>query len=431
MTAHSLFLEYKDLLEVSARQVGLQRHRSTDAGLGLEGEAAPGEVADYRWRSLPPSSCLDALPAEVAGAPAQRLFEAPALAGPDEERLDRLAERLRAATREEGLESAHVTLREVDRRILWWDADGVRTDRQRYAQVDLRVSVNERNPAHATALMQSYADGADVEASWPVLREAVAELARTARLKAHLEPCPHGAMPVVMPPGPPAGVFFHEVCGHPLEGDLVLRQSSYLAQRLGEAVGPEFLSVADVPGDSRGRVAYALDDEGVPARAAWLLRAGRVTEPMLDRRTAAALGLPPNGHGRRTSYRHRALPRMSHTEVQPHQGSLEGILAGVERGLLVTYLTPRHIHMLSGEFCFNLVEAREVRDGKLGAFVAPGLLRGNGLQALRDIDAVGADSANLFGVRGCGKLDQPSLPVSFGQPTVRFRHLTLEPAAAP
>jgi TldD protein len=263
MTASSLFLEYKDVLEVSSRQAEPQRHRSTDAGLGLEGTAPPGGVADYRWRSLPPSGCLEALPSELAGAPARQLLEAPALAGSDEERLATLTERLRATMREEGIGSAHVTLREVDRRILWWDADGVRTDRQRYAQVDIRASVDERNPAHATALMRAYADGSDVEASWPALREAVAELARTARLKAHLEPCPRGPLTVVMPPGPPAGVFFHEVCGHPLEGDLVLRQSSYLAQRMGEAVGPEFLSVADVPGDSRGRVAYALDDEGV------------------------------------------------------------------------------------------------------------------------------------------------------------------------
>jgi TldD protein len=120
---------------------------------------------------------------------------------------------------------------------------------------------------------------------------------------------------------------------------------------------------------------------------------------------------------------------MTHTGVAagPH-GALEDLVAGVPYGLLVQHLVPRHMNLLSGDFSFFLVEAREIRDGRLGPLVGPGVLSGNGLQALRDLEAVGGDRRNLFATRGCRKLDHGPLAVSFTQPSLRFRKLRVTPA---
>jgi TldD protein len=152
-----------------------------------------------------------------------------------------------------------------------------------------------------------------------------------------------------------------------------------------------------------------------------------VATPLTDLRCAAALKLAPTGHGRRVDFRHPALPRMSHTSVAPHQGALAQLLEGVEDGLLVSFLTPRHVHLASGDFSFFIIEARRIVRGTLGAYVGPALLRGNGREALGRIDAVGADLASFQGLKGCGKLDQPNLPVSFGLPAIRFTSLAVEP----
>jgi len=231
----------------------------------------------------------------------------------------------------------------------------------------------------------------------------------------------------VLPPGADAGVFLHEVCGHPLEGDVVARGGSYLAARRGQRVAGEHVTVVDDPCRGAGSLGYALDDEGTPARAAPLIQRGVVTEPLLDRDTAAELGLPSNGHGRRVSFRHPPLPRMAHTELSPHQGRFEDLVAGVERGLLIRALTPRHVDLLSGDFSFFIVEAQRIEHGQVRGFIGPALLRGNGLTALAGIDAVGGDVAPFFGLKGCGKLDHGPLPVSFGNPTVRIHGLSVTP----
>nr|WP_236673714.1 metallopeptidase TldD-related protein [Comamonas sp. JC664] len=240
-------------------------------------------------------------------------------------------------------------------------------------------------------------------------------------------PCPHAVLPIVFPPGAASGCFFHEVCGHPLEGDVVARGGSYLARRLGQAVAGAHVTVSDDPTDGHGALGFAWDDEGHAAQPVTLLREGHVDAPLLDARSAVALGRAPNGHGRRVSYRHPPLPRMAHTRVEPHAGHLDALMADLPHGLLVQHLLPRQMDLLSGDFSFYIVEAREIRDGRPGRRVGPGILRGNGLDALAAIDAVGADAKNLFATRGCRKLDHGPLPVSFGQPTVRFRGLRVSP----
>jgi TldD protein len=121
------------------------------------------------------------------------------------------------------------------------------------------------------------------------------------------------------------------------------------------------------------------------------------------------------------------LPRMAHTELRPHEGTLESVMAPIQRGLLVRFLTPRFVDVLHGRFSFYIDEAQEIVDGKPGAFIGPALLEGDGLTALLGIEAVGADHATFFGLKGCGKLNHGPLPVSFGNPSVRFGKMRVTP----
>ncbi|AGC43071.1 TldD/PmbA family protein [Myxococcus stipitatus DSM 14675] len=333
-----------------------------------------------------------------------------------------------ASAHDAGAPSLDVLLREVERRTLYFDEHTSTQQVSRHAILELKTSV----PAHGGSLDAwrafAFPDLTQLHAQLPTLVQHATTLVRELRESSPGVPCPTGVLPIVFPPGAASACFFHEVCGHPLEGDVVARSGSYLARRLGQRVAGPWLSVSDDPTEGHGSLTLAWDDEGQPAQAVRLLSAGIVDAPLLDSRSACHLGHAPNGHGRRVSFRHPPLPRMAHTRVEPHEGDLDTLLGNLSHGLLVQHLMPRHMDLLSGDFSFYIVEAREVRDGRLGQRVSPGILAGNGLEALASIDAVGADARNLFATRGCRKLDHGPLPVSFGQPTVRFRGLHVRPA---
>ena len=400
------FLERREQLRLPERPGGAPSSFQAASGAGRT-EWQEGGVHHHFWEGR-----------EVPGEPAltsalQALCESP---GIDRSLAPALLELLT------GLEATGATalFQEVLQDVLVGVPGSLRADRRRVAWLELR--------APGGALLElPFASATHVLADATRLQAHAEETVARGRARAQAAPCPSGALTIVLAPGSDAGVLFHELCGHPLEGDVVLRQASYLATRRGERVAPEFVTVSDDPTAGTGGVAYSLDDEGTPARSADLLHGGRVAEPLMHRTSAAALGLEANGHGRRLDFRHLALPRMSHTVVRPHQGSLGSLCAGVADGLLVTYLTPRFIHLMSGDFCFHIPEARRIQDGVVGAHVKPGLLRGNALAALAGIQAVGADVATFHGLKGCGKLDQGGLPVSFALPSVRLGPLHVEP----
>ncbi|MBU8894120.1 TldD/PmbA family protein [Corallococcus sp. M34] len=378
----------------------------------------------WRWAELAERAPLPtAFPEEVhrRARPLLEAEPAPTHAAPETEALvRRLVEVARAA----GAAHLDLLLREVDRRTLCVNEAHAVENHQRHALLEVKTFLDTGADLWRCA---AWPDLAHARADLPRLAAQVEDMVRQLRDSTPPLPCPTGALPVVFPPGAASGSFFHEVCGHPLEGDVVARGGSYLASRLGQRVAAEHVSVSDDPTDGDGALGFTWDDEGHAARAVPLLRAGVVGTPLFDARSASALGHAPNGHGRRVSFRHAPLPRMAHTRVEPHAGDLDSLLADIGHGLLVQHLNPRHMNMLTGDFSFYMTEAREIRDGRPGRRVSPGILRGNGLEALAAIDAVGADSRNLFATRGCRKLDHGPLPVSFGQPTVRFRQLTVHP----
>jgi TldD protein len=331
-----------------------------------------------------------------------------------------------ASARKAGLLTT-LNVRSYDQHIAVGDGSGWSIDQRGYAT--LGVQVRAESDSHAASISRSYACTTfqELVAALPGLIEPICDLRTIVDAACESVPCPRGEMPVILDAGH-AAVFFHEVCGHPLEGDIVASGTSYLAPLLGERVAEEYLTVLDDPTAGSSKVAHVIDDEGIPSRPAYLIERGIVREPLLDQRSARLLKLEPNGHARRLNYRHYPIPRMTHTRVAEHAGTLIDALAGIERGLFISKIKIRHMNIASGDFSFIISEARLIEQGQLSAYVGPGLLRGNGLQCLHSIDFVGSDETRFLNAEaGCGKLDQWPLVVSFGQPTIRFRKLTVEP----
>ncbi|QSQ28316.1 TldD/PmbA family protein [Pyxidicoccus parkwayensis] len=420
------FVERREAAEIAHTRSGL-RLQSPTCERGLSECRTIDGGTEHAWTelvhdALPPG----ALPAEVATRAREVIAPGPLLTESHEHATE-VIRRLVDVARHAGASHLDVLLREVDRRTLFATPERHVEDHSRYALLEVKAFHSTDGATADLWRALAFPDVAHLRAALPSLESTVDGLVRELRETTPAVPCPTATLPIVFPPGAASGCFFHEVCGHPLEGDVVARSGSYLARRLGQRIAEPWLSVSDDPTDGHSALAFAFDDEGHSARSVPLLRDGVVASPLLDARTARALGHAPNGHGRRVDFRHPPLPRMAHTRVEPHEGNLKSLLADVAHGLLVQHLTPRHMDLLSGDFSFYIVEAREVRDGRPGRRVSPGILGGNGLEALASIDAVGADAKNLFATRGCRKLDHGPLPVSFGQPAVRFRGLHVRP----
>ncbi|MFP2910308.1 metallopeptidase TldD-related protein, partial [Pyxidicoccus sp. 3LFB2] len=202
-----------------------------------------------------------ALPEAVAHR-ARALLNATPVLRPDEGAAEEVARRLVAAARAAGASHLDVLLREVDRRTLFATEARTVEDRQRYALLEVKAFVDTGSGLSELWRCAAWPDGAHMHAALPELETLVEDMLRELRDSAPVVPCPSASLPVVFPPGAASACFFHEVCGHPLEGDVVARGGSYLARRLGQRVAGEHLSVSDDPTDGHGALAFAWDDEG-------------------------------------------------------------------------------------------------------------------------------------------------------------------------
>ncbi len=300
-------------------------------------------------------------------------------------------------------------------------------DQRCYATLGVRIFADTNNSEKSISCSYAYSSVRELLDALPDLVDPICSQVPIAVATLQTMSCPSGEMPIILSPGQSA-VFFHEVCGHPLEGDIVASGTSYLAPWIGSRVAEEYVNLVDDPTPGSSKMSHRIDDEGTLSRTVHLLEHGIVREPLLDKRNAQILKLEPNGHGRRLDFRHYAIPRMTHTQVLSHSGTLQEALNGIQHGLMISRLRLRHMSIANGDFSFIIQEARIINDGVLGPYINNGLLHGNGLQCLRAIDFVGADNARFFTASvGCGKLDQWPLVVSGGQPTVRFRKLRVEP----
>ncbi|MCE5974006.1 metalloprotease TldD [Sinirhodobacter sp. WL0062] len=258
----------------------------------------------------------------------------------------------------------------------------------------------------------------------PVAREAL----RIALVNLRAEPAPAGQMDVVLGPGWP-GVLLHEAVGHGLEGDFNRKKSSAFAGLMGQQVAAKGVTVLDdgtIP-DRRGSI--TVDDEGTPSGRNVLIEDGVLVGFMQDRQNARLMGVKPTGNGRRESFAHIPMPRMTNTYMLGGETDPAAILADLKEGIYAIGFGGGQVDITNGKFVFSCTEAYRVKNGIVGAPVKGATLIGDGPTAMRQIRAIGNDMALDPGIGNCGKAGQ-WVPVGVGQPTLMISGLTVGGSAA-
>jgi TldD protein len=253
------------------------------------------------------------------------------------------------------------------------------------------------------------------------------EALRVALVNLEAEPAPAGVMDIVLGPGWP-GILLHEAIGHGLEGDFNRKGSSAFAGLMGKQVAAKGVTVLDdgtIP-DRRGSI--TIDDEGSPSGKNVLIEDGVLVGYMQDRQNARLMGVAPTGNGRRESYAHVPMPRMTNTYMLGGDTDPGDIVAGLKDGIWAVGFGGGQVDITNGKFVFSCTEAYRVKNGKVGAPVKGATLIGDGASALQRIQALGNDMALDPGMGNCGKAGQ-WVPVGVGQPTVRIGGLTVGGAA--
>ena len=239
---------------------------------------------------------------------------------------------------------------------------------------------------------------------------------------------PAGEMDVVLGPGWP-GIILHEAVGHGLEGDFNRKGTSAFAGLLGERVAAPGVTIVDDGTIAARRGSLSVDDEGTPTALTTLIEDGILVGYMQDRQNARLMGHAPTGNGRRQSYDHAPMVRMTNTYMINGGRDPGEILASVKNGLYAVSFGGGQVDITSGKFVFSCTEAYLIENGKVGAPVKGATLIGNGPQALKRISMIGNDMALDTGIGTCGKQGQ-SVPVGVGQPTMRIDGLTVGGTAA-
>ncbi len=263
------------------------------------------------------------------------------------------------------------------------------------------------------------------EATW---QEAVNEALRQARVNLESRPAPAGVMDVVLGPGWP-GILLHEAIGHGLEGDFNRKKTSAFSGLLGKRIAAPGVTVVDdgtLP-DRRGSL--TIDDEGTPSNRTVLIEDGILTGYLQDRLNARLMGMRPTGNGRRQSYAHAPMPRMTNTLMLAGAHSPEEMIRSVKYGLYAVNFGGGQVDITSGKFVFSASEAYRIEDGRVTAPVKGATLIGNGPDALTRVTMIGADMMLDPGIGTCGKNGQ-GVPVGVGQPTLKIAGLTVGGTAA-
>jgi TldD protein len=254
-------------------------------------------------------------------------------------------------------------------------------------------------------------------------RAQVDEAIRQANVNLQSIPAPAGEMEVVLGPGWP-GILLHEAIGHGLEGDFNRKKTSAFSGLLGQRVAAPGVTVVDdgtIP-DRRGSI--TIDDEGTPSSCTTLIEHGILKGYIQDRMNARLMGAKPTGNGRRQSFGHRPMPRMTNTYMLAGPHPKEDIIKSMKRGLYAVHFGGGQVDITSGKFVFSASEAYLVEDGKVGPPVKGATLIGNGPDALTKVAMVGNDMELDPGIGTCGK-DGQSVPVGVGQPTLKLSALTV------
>lgn len=254
-------------------------------------------------------------------------------------------------------------------------------------------------------------------------RKQVDEALRQALVNLEAVPAPAGEMAVVMNNGW-AGVLLHEAIGHGLEGDFNRKGTSAFSQLMGQRIAVPGVTIVDDGTLGQRRGSLTIDDEGTPTQCTTLIEDGILTGFIYDRLNARLSGKQSTGNGRRESFAHQPMPRMTNTLMRSGNHSPEEIIASVKHGIFAANFGGGQVDITNGKFVFSLSEAYRIENGKLKEPLKGATLIGTGFESLKKISMVGNDSKLDDGVGTCGK-DGQSVPVGVGQPTMRLDAMTV------
>ncbi len=292
--------------------------------------------------------------------------------------------------------------------------------------VSVMVGEGDRQEIGSTGYggREAYARFVD-PANW---RAQVDEALRQAITNLDSVAAPAGEMPVVLGPGWP-GVLLHEAIGHGLEGDFNRKKTSAFAGLMGQQVAAKGVTVVDEGNMQDRRGSLTIDDEGTPTSRTVLIEDGVLTGYLQDRLNARLMNMKPTGNGRRESFAHAPMPRMTNTYMLAGDKDPQEILASVKNGIYAVNFGGGQVDITNGKFVFSCTEAYKIENGKIGAPLKGATLIGNGPDCLTKVGAVGNDLKLDEGIGTCGKEGQ-GVPVGVGQPTLLINGLTVGGTAA-
>jgi TldD protein len=435
-----LFLEYRQS-EMLVFDNGRLKQATFDTAQGFGLRAVKDEAVGYAHASDLSESALaraaDAVRA-VKGGYSGRYAEPPArtnvrlygdenpLGEPSFETKARLLETIDAYVRAKDPRVRQVS---VSFAASWQAVEILRGDGETYRDVRPLVRVNvsvvagdgtrQESGSHGYGGREGYARFIE-EQNW---REAADDAVRQALINLEAKPAPAGEMDVVLGPGWP-GVMLHEAVGHGLEGDFNRKQTSAFAGLMGRQVAAKGVTVVDDGTMAQRRGSLSIDDEGTPTHRTVLIEDGILVGYMQDRQNARLMGMAPTGNGRRQSYAHVPMPRMTNTYMLAGGRDPGEIIASVKNGIYAVNFGGGQVDITSGKYVFQVTEAYRIDNGKLGAPLKGAMLIGNGPTDLNRISMVGNDLKLDSGVGTCGKNGQ-GVAVGVGQPTLRLDRITV------
>lgn len=237
------------------------------------------------------------------------------------------------------------------------------------------------------------------------------------------KPALAGVMPVILGSGWP-GVLLHEAIGHGLEGDFNRKKTSVYSDKIDQQIASDLCTIIDNGTLKNRRGSLNIDDEGTPTQKTTLVKDGILKQYMLDKHNAKLMGLKSTGNGRRESYAHLPLPRMTNTYLLPGKDSVEEMISSVDKGIYAVNFDGGQVDVVSGKFVFSANEAYLIENGQIKYPIKGATLIGQGDEVLKKISMLGGDLALDSGVGVCGKEGQ-SVPVGVGQPSLKIDKLTI------
>jgi len=313
------------------------------------------------------------------------------------------------------------TYRDSEQKVLVVNSEGtIAEDERIHTLAALHVVASDGNLVQTGYEAIGGQTGLELFDTFP-FEETALKACRRALMMLTARRAPGGRMPIVIS-SEAGGTMIHEAIGHGLEADLAQQGLSVYSRKIGMEIAAEIVTVIDdstLPGK---RGSFRFDDEGVSSRRTVLVDKGRLAGYMYDRLTALRDGVTSTGNGRRESYRHRPIPRMTNTFIAPGESAPEDVIKTTPEGLFVKKMGGGQVNTVGGDFVFDVQEGYMIRDGEICEPVRGATLSGSGPSVLKSIDMVASDLG--FSIGTCGK-DSQGVPVSDAMPTVRIKEMVV------